>query len=182
MFTGSGKNLIENHRIVELVRGTFTRASSGLENFPGLLKRVLKEDMWRERVVERTGEVVTFDSFQAFVEAPPLEGLGTTIENLLNLCQHDPELVSLIHQATQRTPAEGDRDRSMIPPDALQELAGYMKDSVMKAAWEFFTEHEGHDVTWTKNSSPPQVPWSADCRTCGVRITFAAMVHKGQPH
>jgi hypothetical protein len=100
--TTLSKNLVENGQIVELVRATFTRGSSGLANLPGLLKRVLSEDMWRERVIERTGEVASFESFQSFVEAPPLEGLGATIQNLLDLCKRDPEVVSLIDEATQR--------------------------------------------------------------------------------
>lgn len=58
-----------------------------LRTVPALIKRIIQEDAWRERVVSQTGEVARFKRFKDFVEAYPPEGLHTTISLLLDICK-----------------------------------------------------------------------------------------------
>jgi len=74
-----------------------------LAKVPGLVKRLLKEDGWRERIVVRTGQRVTFTSFEDFVSAKPLEGLGSTISQVRNCCRDDPKALDAIDCVVQRT-------------------------------------------------------------------------------
>lgn len=40
------------------------------------------------------------DSFESFVTTPPLEGLGTTVRHLRNICRDDPEALDTIDRVT----------------------------------------------------------------------------------
>ena len=72
-----------------------------LRDVPGLLKQIIKGEMWRERIVTQTGEVATFKTFREFVEAYPPEGLHTDITFLIQLCNQfdDMEAVHLLSGA-----------------------------------------------------------------------------------
>ena len=61
--------------------------------------------MWRERVVGQTRQVAQFKSFREFVEAYPPEGLHTTIQLLIHICNDfgDMEAVSLISMESAGT-------------------------------------------------------------------------------
>lgn len=56
--------------------------------------------MWRERIVQQTGQPAQFRTFRAFVEAPPPEGLHTSVEMLIDICNRykDMEAVHLLSQ------------------------------------------------------------------------------------
>jgi hypothetical protein len=75
-----------------------------LSNVPGLLKRLIKEDLWRRRTIEATGEIVEFDRFVDLVTAPPLEGLGTTVDLLRRVCSGDIEAAARLEDALQEQP------------------------------------------------------------------------------
>lgn len=91
--------LIEADLVVERLRHAIGEGSAGLNHVPGLLKRTLKEESWRERVISRTGERVEFASFVEFVKTPPLEGLGGDIQIIKNLVRDDDEARSLLDAA-----------------------------------------------------------------------------------
>jgi len=71
---------------------------------PGLLKRVLIEDAWREFVTRR-GESVHHERFSSFVTMPPLGGLGaddSLIDRIIGT--GDPELLRLLREARKGQP------------------------------------------------------------------------------
>jgi len=65
------------------------------------LKTILKEEWWKERIIT-TGEVVRFDRFIDFVTTPPLEGLGTDVKTIMNLCRDDLDIQRAIDRAVKR--------------------------------------------------------------------------------
>lgn len=83
---------------------------------PGLVKNIIKSEMWRDRIVRQTGKQATFKRFRDFVEAYPPEGLHTTIPMLIQICTtyDDMEAVSLIAQAEagERGAPEGNKNAS----------------------------------------------------------------------
>jgi hypothetical protein len=81
-----------------------------LNNAPGLLKRLISENLWQRRIDEVTGEVVEFERFVDFVTTKPLEGLGSTISTLKRVCGGDVEATDLLDQALQQ--ADGGDHRS----------------------------------------------------------------------
>lgn len=73
-----------------------------LKSLPEMVKRVINEDMWPERIVRVTGELARFKTFTEFVTTHPPAGLGTDVDTLERLCRDDAEAITLLRQATTR--------------------------------------------------------------------------------
>jgi len=68
----------------------------GLNQAPELIKSIIQEGMWRDFVVDRTGERIRHERFIDFVHTKPLEGLGADVNTLHRLCAEHPEVRDLI--------------------------------------------------------------------------------------
>lgn len=87
---------IHNDHLVSSLRLSISDGASGLRQVPELVKVILREEAWRERVISQTGEIVQFDRFTDFVETAPLEGIGSDIKTLQRLCEDDEEAHRLL--------------------------------------------------------------------------------------
>jgi hypothetical protein len=87
-----------NYVLVESLESSIQRGGHALADVPGLLKRVLIEDAWREFVTRR-GELVRHERFLSFVTTPPLGGLGATDELLDRIVADDSEARQLLKRA-----------------------------------------------------------------------------------
>lgn len=99
-------SLKHNGTIVASLSSSIFNADSGLGSAPKLLKQVLKgkeNAMWKKFVTQR-GEVVEHDSFEAFVETPPLKGLGADMGLVKRIAGLDSETFDLLDQALKRKP------------------------------------------------------------------------------
>lgn len=67
------------------------------------LNTVLEENIWRRRFVRRIDQWVEFSSFDEFVQTPPLEGLGSSIETLEAFARSDTRICELLDRARQRS-------------------------------------------------------------------------------
>jgi hypothetical protein len=67
-----------------------------MDSVPGLLRRIITEDMWQERIVPESGEVITFERFEDFVTTDPLDGLGTTMDVVKALCKKQEDVLALL--------------------------------------------------------------------------------------
>jgi hypothetical protein len=85
-------NLKERARLVDSLGSAIEDGELSLGQVPQILRKVLKEDAWQE-FETKMGKRVTYDRFEDFVEKPPLEGLGTTVETLRDIIANDPELI-----------------------------------------------------------------------------------------
>lgn len=103
-------NLLMNDEMVHILSDAINWGDAGLKNVPGLLKRIIREDMWRKRVMQETGQVVEFARFADFVTTLPLEGLGADLRTLQKLCSDDPEALDLIDQVQKGESAQGKRN------------------------------------------------------------------------
>lgn len=65
-------------------------------NIPASLREIITLRVWEGYLWN--GKIIQFNTFQEFVEAPPPEGFGTTLDNLVKLCGKYPEIVELIDQ------------------------------------------------------------------------------------
>ncbi len=96
------------NQVIEDLRRDLKSGRHGLQGVPTAIKLVLRDDMWKEQILPRTGEIVTFDRFEAFVSAPSHKGgLGSSMALVDRICADDPELINLIDQVKQR-PRGGD--------------------------------------------------------------------------
>lgn len=100
----------ERGAIVSSAAQILAHGGIDLETLPGLIIRVVDEEMWRQRAIPQLSWRLSpeFVSFEAFVTASPLNGLGTTVDTLKDLCRHRKEALDAIDRATQR-PHGGDR-------------------------------------------------------------------------
>jgi hypothetical protein len=72
--------------LVDALGSALSRTDHGLETVPGLVLRLINEDLWQERIIHRTGEHVHFARFEEFVTTAPLAGLGASLDTLRRVC------------------------------------------------------------------------------------------------
>jgi hypothetical protein len=89
---------------VDDLRQFISKGEYGLNAVPSLIKEIIRNEYWRERVVQSSGAVAHFDRFEQFVAEPPPDGVGADVPTLLRLCSGDVEAVELIDQVTQKGP------------------------------------------------------------------------------
>ena len=111
---------IHNGQLVTGLMEALLDGERSLSNIPLLVKRIIKDEMWRDFYVDRTKQTVTHapSAFASFATAQPMEGLGTSIEMLERICGEDKEALSLIYQATQGKHG-GDRKSERIKTDNI---------------------------------------------------------------
>jgi hypothetical protein len=85
-------NWIRVQYAYELMRDNLHGASV----FPGAVAGILRSRAWQG--YEFRGKVLQASTFREFVEAKPPQGLGTTVEELIRLCQKYPAVVEGIDQ------------------------------------------------------------------------------------
>jgi hypothetical protein len=90
-----------NDTYVSSLRFAIKEGEVGLHGVPTLVKRIIQEDAWQERIVEKTGSVARFSRFVDFVQAKPMDGLGTDLATIKRLCSDDMGAVDLIDRVTQ---------------------------------------------------------------------------------
>lgn len=75
-----------------------------LDTLPGLILRIINEDMWRQRAIPQHQWQLSpeFRSFEEFVTTGPLDGLGTSVQSLRDLCRRRTEAIDAIDRACQR--------------------------------------------------------------------------------
>ena len=98
-------NPIENGQIAGILYYAI-RDGKAIDDIPGLVKRIIGGEMWKELLVKETGEVVNFKSFIDFVTTQPPEGLGTTLDTIKRLGSHDNEMLAAVDGATKRKPGD----------------------------------------------------------------------------
>jgi hypothetical protein len=96
--------LVEGDLLITELRHAISQGGLGLGAVPNLLKRILAERLWRERIIQQTGEVIEFESFVEFVTTPPLEGLGATVPLIERMCEDDAEVSTLLDKEITRMP------------------------------------------------------------------------------
>jgi len=89
-------------QVIEGLTRDLNSGRHGLVGVPSAIKLVLREGMWKERILRKTGEVIAFDRFDTFVNASPPKGLGSDLAMVKRICSDDPEVIDLIDQATQK--------------------------------------------------------------------------------
>ncbi|GMU54983.1 MAG: hypothetical protein AMXMBFR33_41290 [Candidatus Xenobia bacterium] len=118
--TATPSRLLQNEGVVTILRSALGEAD-GLANIPGLLKRTIVNECWRIRQCDISGRIYEFRTFEEFVDALPLEGLGSSMAQLRDLCRRDPEALDLLDKVTQRI---GGRPAKEEPTEPYAEEAG----------------------------------------------------------
>jgi len=67
-------------------------------SFPQWTIDVIKSGIWKYRAERLLGEIVQFDSFREFIEAPPPMGMGSSLEKLKEICSGSEEALRMIDE------------------------------------------------------------------------------------
>lgn len=134
--------LKQNATLVEALGSSLRRGDHALGTVPDLLKRILREEAWREFVTQR-GELVEHARFVDFVTTPPLKGLGGTVDLLRRIISGDTEALDLLDRALQM-PAGRPKNADVIsnndPPGRHGTSKGYALRRLRKDAPELHAE------------------------------------------
>ncbi len=125
-------HLVRNRHLVESLEQSLRSGKHGLSVVPGLLKRLLAEESWREFTTQR-GELVRHERFADFVTTPPLKGLGADVELIRRVISDDVEALDLLDQALKRQHG-GDRSKSdviTLAPDEVS-VRGTSRDYALR--------------------------------------------------
>ena len=93
--------------VVQSLGSALLSGQSQLSNVPGLLKRLLREGMWREFVTPMR-QTVTYERFEDFVVTPPTKGLGASVDLIRRIVKDDAEALTMLTEAL-RNPEGGDK-------------------------------------------------------------------------
>ena len=84
----------------------------GLSAVPGHIKKIIREDMWQDRIVQATGERARYDQFAEFIADSPPDGLGTDVDMLKRMCEDDEEALHLLREVV--TGEAGDNQHTEV--------------------------------------------------------------------
>ena len=73
--------------------------TDNLESIPNIVTAIIKTRSWEN--YDFRGNQIKVATFREFIEAPPPEGLGTTIDTLVRLCHKHPKIVEMIDKTIQ---------------------------------------------------------------------------------
>lgn len=107
------------NNLIDYLRSAISDGAAGLLDAPSLLRQIIENDVWRERFVAQTKEIVSFGSFDEFIAAAPPEGLGASKPLLYKLCADDIALLDLLDRTFNSIQRGGDRRSSHFKRDIV---------------------------------------------------------------
>lgn len=105
------------------------RAEGGLENFPGLLKKLIRNKAWERRV--HRGRTIELPSLHALITEKPIQGWGLDPKKVEAVIKDDPEALTLFREEMNGTLAEHRRptkEEGNIKGDAVTFTKGNAND------------------------------------------------------
>src|SRR5262245_18016059 len=100
-----GSSLTTNDILIRMLRKRMSDGTCSAEAVPSLVKDVCRNERWKSRLDEQTGERWEFERFEDFVKAPLLGGLASSVDVLKKLCRDDPEAVVALEEALTKNAA-----------------------------------------------------------------------------
>ncbi|MET0416642.1 MAG: hypothetical protein ABW022_11545, partial [Actinoplanes sp.] len=124
--------LKRNANLVEALGSALREGGHAVGTVPGLLKRILLEESWREFVTQR-GERVSHARLIDFVTEPPLRGIGATADLIERLVSDDPEVLILWRTGLKERPGPK-RSRNNIMRSKTGTSKAYALDRLQREA------------------------------------------------
>lgn len=104
--TAAAMNAIESQQICSSCEQAIRHGIGNLDHVPGLIRRIIHEELWRERKVE-TGEIVKLNSFRELITAKRFRGWNENPEKIEAIIRNDVEALALWREAMK--PRQGER-------------------------------------------------------------------------
>ncbi len=126
------QHLTRADMVVTALRSSMATGNDSLSFIPDMVAKVIRDDLWRERIDGHTRTLERFATFDEFVETQPSRGLGTTVRRLQQLCQDRPDVLDLIDQARQRGEVKGKRNDLLYIVQEVQAPTGNRTDAALR--------------------------------------------------
>lgn len=95
--------LVERGYLTQSLGSASHSGEHGFKAVPGLLKLVLENRAWEQRIIVETGEEFPgFPNFEAYLKANPPKGLGASVDLLEKLIGKDEDLRAKFYAALRR--------------------------------------------------------------------------------
>lgn len=120
-----------NAVLVDALGSALRRGGNALGSVPDLLKRVLREESWREFATQR-GELVRHDRFADFVTTAPLKGIGASVDLIRRIVTDDVEAVDLLDRALQNPAHHHTSIPGVDNVHVTERPAGNAKDAALR--------------------------------------------------
>jgi hypothetical protein len=97
-----GLNDIERGDLCQIGIESLYEAAGGLRQFPGLLKKIIRERAWERRVTR--GKVVELGNLRELITEKPIRGWGEDPAKVEAIIRDDPEALAMYRDAMLGTP------------------------------------------------------------------------------
>ncbi len=114
--------LQSNNAAVEDLRKALATAGSHLREIPKMIDHLLTKEKWRARMLRDSKEIIRFETFADFIEAPAPAGLGFSFEQIRRLIRDDYTLVDRLREACGRPVGSNQHTPSTEPGDNIPTL------------------------------------------------------------
>ncbi|MCL5124022.1 MAG: hypothetical protein M1511_05900 [Deltaproteobacteria bacterium] len=94
--------LVENGYFVQALARLQRNGGESLKEFPDFIKLVIRNRAWEGWVDPPTQNRYSQPDFETFVVTPVLEGIGSTVQQVKDLCRHDDDAQKAIDSVLQR--------------------------------------------------------------------------------
>jgi hypothetical protein len=99
--------------MVDVLGAALRAGGHALGAVPELLKQVLQQESWRD-FETKLGAVVHYERFAEFVVAPPLRGIGASLDLIERLIRDDPVTWDLYDRAVQNRQGRPSENRNNV--------------------------------------------------------------------
>lgn len=158
--------------VVSALSSAIYYGGSRLKTIPEALKRVIREELWREFVTPR-GERVTHERFEDFLSAEGTHGLGISYEDLHRLVRDDPEARDLLDQAMQRKPG---RPSPTVANSNDKRPTGTTSDQALRRLRKDRPDLHAKVIAGDLSAHAAMVEAGFRPRTCTVRLDDPARI------
>ncbi len=94
-------NAIENEQLSVSARQCMHYGVGELSSFPGLIRKIIKTEAWKERKI-KGGEVVTMKGLRELITTKPMRGWGEDPKQIEALLKDDPEVLPMYRDAMKQ--------------------------------------------------------------------------------
>jgi hypothetical protein len=120
-----------NAILVDALGSALRRGDHAFDAVPGLLKRVLAEESWREFITLREEHVV-HARFADFVVARPLRGIGASLDLVRRIIADDAEALDLFDRAVQEPVGANQHTQGVDNINTLPRSTGTSREQALR--------------------------------------------------
>lgn len=161
----STSNPIESQQICASCEHAIRHGIGNLKYVPGLIKRIISEELWRSRRVEN-GDIVQLNSFRELITGKPLAGWGESPEKVEAIIRDDADALAMWREAMKGEAGRPEKSRNNVTelePAKTGNSRAYTLSRLAKESPELYDRVKAGELSanaaaiqagWRKKPSP----------------------------